>query len=120
MAFDPAVARYLPLKTHWFHVLAALAEQDQHGYGIMQNILERTDGKVKLWPPTLYGTLRNLLAEGLVEESRRRPPGERDDPRRKYYTLTSLGRGVINAECERLQELIRSIQPTRVLRERKA
>src|SRR5512143_1778687 len=67
---------FLPLKPHWFHVLLSLADQEQHGYGIMQEVLDRTGGKVRLWPATLYGTLKRLMDEDLIEESsaRRAPP----------------------------------------------
>ena len=116
----PEATDYLPLKTHWFHVLASLSDGDQHGYGMMQDILERTDGKVKLWPPTLYGTIRQLLEQGLIQESPSRPSAELDDSRRKYYRLTALGRRVLKAECDRLEDLIRSLRPNRLLRERKA
>lgn len=54
---------FLPLKPHWFHVLLSLTDQEQHGYGIMQEVLNRTDGKVRLWPATLYGTLKRLMDE---------------------------------------------------------
>jgi hypothetical protein len=66
---EPAPESFLPLKPHWFHVLLSLADQDQHGYGIMQEVLERTNGKVRLWPATLYGTLKRLIDEDLIEES---------------------------------------------------
>ena len=64
---------FLPLKTHWFHILLSLAGEEQHGYGIMQEVLERTGGKVRLWPATLYGSLKRLIEEGLIEESDERP-----------------------------------------------
>jgi DNA-binding PadR family transcriptional regulator len=60
---------FLPLKPHWFHVMLSLADQDQHGYGIMQEVRKRTEGKVRLWPATLYGTLKRLMDEGFIEES---------------------------------------------------
>src|SRR6266478_6864531 len=101
---------FIPLKTQWFHILLSLAGEEQHGYGIMQEVLERTDGKLRLWPATLYGTIKRLIDEGLVEESDERPAPELDDARRRYYRLTSLGRRVLDAECERLQELVRTIQ----------
>ena len=101
---------FLPLKPHWFHVLLSLADQEQHGYGIMQEVLERTGGKVRLWPATLYGTLKRLIEAELIEESDERPAPELDDARRRYYRLTPLGRRVLDAECERLQELVRAIQ----------
>jgi DNA-binding PadR family transcriptional regulator len=104
---------FLPLKTNWFHILLSLAAGDQHGYGIMQEVLERTGGKVRLWPATLYGSLKRLIDEGLIEESEERPAREFDDARRKYYRLTRLGRRVLDAESERLQELVRILQVKR-------
>src|SRR5581483_3071160 len=77
-----AVERFLPLKPNWFHVLLSLANEEQHGYGIMQEVLERTGGKIRLWPATLYGTLKRLMDEDLIAESDRRPAPEADDPRR--------------------------------------
>jgi DNA-binding PadR family transcriptional regulator len=110
---------FLPLKPHWFHVLLSLAASEQHGYGIMQEVLERTSGKVRLWPATLYGTLKRLLDEDLIEESSGRKAGAGDDPRRRYYRLTSLGRRVLAAESERLEELVRILHGTRAMRERR-
>jgi DNA-binding PadR family transcriptional regulator len=102
----PSVA--LPLKTNWFHILLCLADRDQHGYGIMQEVLARTEGKIKLWPATLYGTLRRLGEAGLIEASAERPARETDDPRRRYYRLTSPGRRVLAAEIARLEDLVRA------------
>ena len=101
---------FLPLKTQWFHILLSLAGEDQHGYGIMQKVLERTTGKVRLWPATLYGSLKRLIEAELIEESDERPAPELDDARRRYYRLTPLGRRVLNAECDRLQELVSAIR----------
>jgi DNA-binding PadR family transcriptional regulator len=109
----PAVDRFLPLKPNWFHVLLSLANGEQHGYGIMQEVLERTDGKVRLWPATLYGTLERLLDAGLIAEATRRPPAEEDDARRRYYCLTALGRRVLAAESMRLEDLVRVIRAKR-------
>jgi DNA-binding PadR family transcriptional regulator len=111
---------YLPLKPHWFHVLLCLADQDQHGYGIMQEVLDRTGGKVRLWPATLYGTIKRLIDEDLIEESDARPAPELDDARRRYYRLTSFGRRVLAAESGRLQDLVRVIRSKRALRPREA
>src|SRR5579871_6755710 len=110
----------LPLKPHWFHVLLSLAGQEHHGYGIMQDVLDRTGGKVRLWPATLYGTLKRLIDENLIEPSDERPMPELDDTRRRYYRLTSLGRRVLAAESDRLQDLVRVIHSRRGLPERKA
>ena len=102
--------KLLPLKTHWFHIMLSLAGGEQHGYGIMQEVLNRTRGKVRLWPATLYGSIKRLIEAELIEESDERPAPELDDARRRYYRLTPLGRRVLDAECERLQELVRTIQ----------
>jgi len=104
---------FLPLKTQWFHILLSLAGGEQHGYGIMQEVLQRTAGKVRLWPATLYGSIKRLIEAELIEESDDRPAPEQDDARRRYYRLTALGRRVLDAECERLQELVRAIQAKR-------
>jgi DNA-binding PadR family transcriptional regulator len=120
MTKTPTPESFLPLKPHWLHVLLSLANQDQHGYGIMQEVLERTGGKVHLWPATLYGTLKRLMDEELIEESGGRPAPELDDARRRYYRLTKLGRRVLAAESRRLEDLVRVIYAKRGLRERKA
>src|SRR5215831_213907 len=104
------VQNFLPLKTQWFHIMLSLAGGEQHGYGIMQEVLDRTSGKVRLWPATLYGSIKRLIEAELIEGSDRRPEPELDDARRRYYRLTSLGRRVLDAECERLQELVRAIR----------
>ena len=120
MRRTPLPESFLPLKPHWFHVLLSLADQEQHGYGIMQEVLERTGGKVRLWPATLYGTLKRLIDEELIEESDERPAAEFDDARRRYYKLTSLGRRVLAAESERLEDLVRVIRSKRRMAEREA
>ena len=120
MPKPPAVDAFLPLKPHWFHVLLSLSGEEQHGYGIMQEVLERTDGKVRLWPATLYGTLKRLSEEGLIEESAVRPAEELDDARRRYYRLTRLGRRVLAGESERLEDLVRIIRAKGALSKRGA
>ena len=101
---------FIPLKHHWFHIMLSLAGGEQHGYGIMQEVLNRTTGKVRLWPATLYGSIKRLIEAELIEESDERPAPEFDDARRRYYRLTPLGKRVLDAECERLQELVRTIR----------
>ena len=120
MKKTPSPEAFLPLKPHWFHVLLSLAVEEQHGYGIMQEVLERTGGKVRLWPATLYGTLKRLADEDLIEESDERPAPDLDDARRRYYRLTRLGRRVLAAESERLEDLVRVIRVKRGLADRKA
>ena len=97
---------FLPLKSNWFHILLSLVAGEQHGYGIMQEVLERTDGKVKLWPATLYGSLKRLIENGLIVESGERPAPEFDDARRRYYKLTPLGKQVLDLESQRLRDLV--------------
>jgi DNA-binding PadR family transcriptional regulator len=106
---------FIPLKTQWFHIMLSLAGGEQHGYAMMQEVLDRTTGKVRLWPATLYGSIKRLIEAELIEESDERPAPEQDDARRRYYRLTTLGRRVLDAECERLKELVRVIQAKRRL-----
>jgi DNA-binding PadR family transcriptional regulator len=96
---------YLPLSPATLHILLSLAAEDRHGYGIMQEVARQSEGRYKLGPGTLYDNLQKLLSSGLVEESRRRDPD--DDPRRRYYRLTGAGRGVLAAEIERLETVVR-------------
>jgi DNA-binding PadR family transcriptional regulator len=107
---ESRIQSFLPLKTQWFHIMLSLAGEEQHGYGIMQEVLQRTTGKVRLWPATLYGSIKRLIEAGLIKESSVRPAARFDDARRRYYRLTPLGSRVLNAECERLQELVQAIQ----------
>ena len=116
MEKTPDPDAFLPLKPHWFHVLLSLANQEQHGYGIMQEVLERTAGKVRLWPATLYGTLKRLIDEELICESNDRPAPDLDDARRRYYRLTKLGRRILDAECRRLEDLVGVIRAKRGLK----
>ena len=116
----PRPETFLPLKPNWLHVLLSLSGQEQHGYGIMQEVLDRTGGKVRLWPATLYGTLKRLIDEELIEESGDRPAPKLDDARRRYYRLTKLGRGVLAAESQRLEDLLRVIRAKRGLAGREA
>ena len=104
---------FLPLKSNWFHILVSLVGGEQHGYAIVQDVLERSQGKVRLWPATLYGSLKRLIQEGLIVESSERPAPEFDDARRRYYKLTPLGRRVLDLESQRLKDLVRILQSRR-------
>jgi DNA-binding PadR family transcriptional regulator len=112
-ARSESAASLLPLKANWFHVLLCLADREQHGYGIMQEVLERTEGRVRLWPATLYGSLRRLLEEDLIEESGLRPRAGSEDVRRRYYRLTPFGRRVLAAEIARLEDLLKAARAKR-------
>lgn len=102
------------LKTNWFYILLSLSGQEQHGYGIMNDVLERTNGQIRLWPATLYGTLKRLIEEGLIEESDERPAPELDDARRRYYRLTPQGKSALQTESERLEELVGILRKRRL------
>ncbi len=96
----------LPLPVAVFHILVALADHERHGYGIMQDVAARTEGKMRLSPGTLYGSIKRMLEQGLIQESDERPDPALDDERRRYYRLTPFGRRVAGAETERLSKLV--------------
>ena len=96
----------LPLTPPVFHILLALADEERHGYGIMQDVARQTDETLQLGPGTLYGCLKRMLAAGLVEESDERPDPALDDERRRYYRMTALGKLVVRAEVQRLTSAV--------------
>jgi DNA-binding PadR family transcriptional regulator len=105
----------LPLSPAIFHILLALADDERHGYGIMQEVKERTQGRVQLGPGTLYGATKRLLAQGVVAEADERPDPELNDERRRYYRLTAFGARVLEAEAERLASLVKQAQAKQLL-----
>ena len=110
---DPAAV--LPLKSVDFLVLLMLGRGDRHGYGIMQDIAEHTEGHIELEAGSLYRTIRRLQDDGLLEESARRPAADLDDERRRYYRLTPFGKRVVAAEAARLRRLVRLAEAARIL-----
>ncbi len=96
----------MPLTPAVFHILLALAEGEKHGYAIMQDVEDNSAGSVKMGPGTLYGSIKRMLASGLIEECDERPDPEMDDQRRRYYQLTGLGQRVAEAEAERLASML--------------
>lgn len=90
------------LKSTWFHILAALAERDLHGSGIVRDVLAQTDGDVRLWPATLYGSLEELTDEGLIVELTGAAHPEGVSGRRRYYRIAPEGRTVLREEAARL------------------
>src|SRR5256885_1484023 len=98
-----------------FHILLALAADERHGYGLLQEVASLTDGELQLEPGTLYRALHRMLKDGWVAESARRPAADQDDERRRYYRLTPTGRRVAAAEAERLGRLGTRARAHRVL-----
>ncbi|MCC7008299.1 MAG: helix-turn-helix transcriptional regulator [Acidobacteria bacterium] len=105
----------LPLTPPVFHILVALSEGERHGYGIMRQVADDTDGALQLGTGTLYGCLQRMLAAGLVEESDWRPDPQLDDERRRYYRITTLGTRVVKAEAKRLAVALNAARARRLL-----
>jgi DNA-binding PadR family transcriptional regulator len=108
----------LPLPPAVFHILVALADEDRHGYAIIQEVAARTGGDVTLSAGTLYRSMHRLLEQGLILETVERPAPELDDQRRRYYRITPRGRAAARAEARRLDRLVKlarahGIQPAR-------
>ena len=100
--------RFLPLSVPQFQILLSLVDGDRHGYGIILDIAERTDGRLRLGTGTLYTAVAGLASGGLLARApQRRAPGVDEDERRRYYRLTPLGRGVLEAEVARLGAQLR-------------
>jgi DNA-binding PadR family transcriptional regulator len=102
----------LPLPTATFHILMALADQERHGYAIIQDVAERTDGELRMSAGTLYRSIQRMLEQDLIAETTKRPTGARkagrgDDSRRRYYRITPFGTAVARAEMRRLTQLVR-------------
>jgi DNA-binding PadR family transcriptional regulator len=96
----------LPLAPAVFHLLLSLAEGERHGYALKREIAARTDGRMRLGPGVLYGSIAKMLAQGLIEESDDRPDPHLDDERRRYYRITPFGRKVAQAEAARMRALV--------------
>jgi DNA-binding PadR family transcriptional regulator len=102
-----SVEAILPVPSATFHILMSLAEEDRHGYAILQDVAARTRGEVRLGAGTLYRSIQRMLEQGLIVERRERPAPEQDDERRRYYRITPFGRAVARAEMRRLAELVK-------------
>ena len=97
----------LPLPPATFHILVALADEDRHGYAIIQEVAARTGGEVQIGAGTLYRSVQRMLEQGLIVEKRQRPAPELDDERRRYYRITPFGKAVARAEARRLAQMVR-------------
>lgn len=103
----PKPESFLPLPSATLHILVTLGPGEKHGYAIMRDVEELSEGRVRMGPGTLYGSVKRMLADGLIEETTSRPDPALDDQRRRYYRLTGLGERVCAAELQRLKALIR-------------
>ena len=97
---------FVPLPPAALHVLLAIGADERHGYAIMGEVERITDGVVRMGPGTLYGTIKRLLDNGLIEECGERSDPLRGDQRRRYYRMTTLGRAAVASEVERLESMI--------------
>jgi DNA-binding PadR family transcriptional regulator len=104
---NPDPSSLLPLPNAAFHILLAVADEDRHGYAIIQDVAARTGGRLKLSAGTLYRSIQRMLEQGLLVEPRQRPLPELDDDRRRYYRITPFGRAVAEAESQRMAQLVR-------------
>ena len=105
---DRAAAEdFLPLPPATFHILVALVDQERHGYAIIRDVEERTEGALRLSAGTLYRSIARMVEQGLLVEVAKRPRRVFDDERRRYYRITPLGTAVARAEMRRLTELVR-------------
>lgn len=103
----PEADRLLPLPPATLHILLAVADDDRHGYAIIQDVATRTGGDLKLSAGTLYRSIQRMLEQGLIIETRDRPAPELDDERRRYYRITPFGETVARAEVRRLAQLVK-------------
>lgn len=110
----PEPQSFLPLSTATLHILLALAGGDRHGYAIMKEVDETTEGTIRLGPGTLYRSIESLREDGLIEESAHRPAKD-EDQRRRYYRLTGVGRRVLAAESRRLAAIVALAHAKKVL-----
>jgi DNA-binding PadR family transcriptional regulator len=112
---DRAPESHLPLTPATFQILLALVDGERHGYAIMKEVAERTEGTVRLGPGTLYGSLKRLLEAGLVEEGSERADPDMGDERRRYYRITKFGVSVARAEARRLAAMVRAARQKKLL-----
>lgn len=109
-------ASFLPLKPVELQLLLALSEGELHGYGLVQQIDQQTDGVVRLEPGNLYRVIKRLLGDGLVAESEARPVPELGEERRRYYRISPLGSRVLAAELRRLRAVLASAEARAVVK----
>ena len=99
-------AELIPLKHSTYRVLLVLADGELHGYAVMQELAEMTDGRETILPGTLYAALARMVDDGLIETRQGPADGLSGGPKRRYYRRTAFGRAVARAESERLRALL--------------
>ena len=104
------------LKPQWFQILLSVADGSLHGTAIMEEVLERTDGAVRLWPGALYGSLAELADRGWIRETTAPEGAPTEGGKRRFWTITSAGRGVLRSEVEKLDSYVRAARAKRVLK----
>ncbi len=112
---EKANNQFLPLTPAVFQILLTLLDGEQHGYRIMQLVEINSGGKFKMGPGTLYGTIKRMLKDGLIEETEQRPDPSLDDQRRRYYRITNIGKSAVRAEAERLAILVANARAKNLL-----
>lgn len=115
MALTRDPSDLLPLTSPVLHILLALSGGEKHGYAIMQEVAAQTEGGLRMGPGTLYGSIKRMLAAGLIGEADERPDPALDDERRRYYGLTDFGQRVLEAELQRLARVVRLPASQRLL-----
>ena len=105
------------MKPHWFQILLAVAAGPIHGTAIMEEVLERTQGRMKLWPGTLYRSLRELEDEGWIEETDAPEGAPTEGGKRRFHRLTELGRHALADEVHRLASFVRAAEAKKVIAE---
>ncbi len=116
MTTERSAESFLPLKPRIFLMLLVLVQEGpRHGYGLKEEVLRRTDGRLNLGPGTLYRTIQSMLGDGLTEEVAKSPDAKVGDERRRNYRITALGRQVVAAEARRLQQLVELARDERLI-----
>jgi len=104
----PQVPNTTPLKPQWFQILLAVADHDLHGLGVMKAVLQQTDGEMRLWPARLYGALKSMAELGLLEEVEGPAGPAAETDRRRFYSITGVGREALATEVRRLEGYVRT------------
>src|SRR5258705_770438 len=104
------------ISPHWFQILLSLADGNRHGLGIMHDVLDRTAGRMKLWPGMLYRNLSRLVDEGLVVEVDAPAGAESGGGRPRFYRITALGRRAFGAEAQRLAGFVEAARQKKLLK----